>query len=211
MKLTIIFSFFIGIHVIPKVICDNIQKMQINLYDVAVIGNGPAGCSSAVYASRGNKKVIMFTGELWGGLLTTTTDVYNYTGYTAIDGLKLMENIMDQVVSCGTTVYEEYVKEVIFSTNKSPHKIITSSGNTYEAFVIIIATGAKHKHLPIKHNFDNKGVYYCATCDGTLFRTNENPIVVVGGGSTALTEALYLASIVKKVILTKPATFLTSN
>lgn len=206
MRFTVIFMYFANINIIHSIIYDKIKKMKINqnLYDVVVIGNGPAGCSSSIYAARANKKVLILTGDLWGGLLTTTTEVYNYIGYKSVDGLKLMENMMEQVVACGATVKEEYVKEVVFSIDKRiPHKLITSHGNTYEAFVVIIATGAKHKHLPnVKGlNFDNKGVYYCATCDGTLFTNNPHPIVVVGGGSTALTEALYLASIVKKVIL----------
>jgi thioredoxin reductase (NADPH) len=204
-KKLIYFVFIIKSYSNIHVKNDNITKMtNPNLYDVAVIGNGPAGCASSIYVSRGNKKVIMFTGELWGGYLTTTTQVYNYIGYKEIDGLKLMENMVEQAIVCGTIIKEEYVKEVIFSNDKKiPHKLITSHGNTYEAFVIIIATGAKHKHLPeLKGpNFDNKGIYYCATCDGTLFKENPHPILVIGGGSTALTEALYLASIVKKVIL----------
>lgn len=198
---------YFSLNIISSVnnIRDNINKMEknSNIYHMAVIGNGPAGASASIYGSRANKKVIMFTGDLWGGHLTTTTDVYNYIGYKSIDGLKLMENIMEQAKECGVSIKEEYVTEVIFSENKKlPHKIITSHGNTYEAFIVIIATGAKHKHLNIKgENFDNKGIYYCATCDGTLFTNNPNPIIVVGGGNTALTEALYLASIVKKVKL----------
>jgi thioredoxin reductase (NADPH) len=180
------------------------KKMNEKIYDVAIIGNGPGGISAGIYTGRAKKSTIIFTGPTWGGHLTTTTLVYNYPGYKSIDGLKLIENMMDQLVEAGCLVNNSVIKEVIFSEKKGePHKLFTSDGEEFQAFSIIIATGAKHKHLPVKKSeiFNNKGIYYCATCDGTLFANNKNPVIVVGGGNTALTEALYLSGICKKVIL----------
>jgi thioredoxin reductase (NADPH) len=180
------------------------NKNISNIFDVAVIGNGPGGITASIYTSRGQKKTIMFTGPMWGGYLTTTSDVENYTGYVKIDGLKLIENMMEQALACGVIVNETVITKVIFSHDqKKPHILINSNGEEFKALSIIIATGATHKHLEIEKNeqFENKGIYYCATCDGTLFKYNPYPVIVVGGGNTALTEALYLSGIVKKVIL----------
>lgn len=187
-----------------KIIHMSEQKIEKIIYDGIVIGNGPGGCGAAIYIARGNKKVLMFTGIMWGGHLTTTTDVYNYVGYPQINGLQLMENMMEQCEKCGVKIQQETVQQVIFNENNTKvHKIITTEGNIYYSKVIVIATGATHKHLDLARTkeFNNKGIYYCATCDGILFRDDEDPILVVGGGNTALTEALYLSNICKKIIL----------
>lgn len=174
--------------------------------DFIIIGSGPAGCSGAVYAGRANKSAILFTGASAGGHLTTTTEVYNYTGYVKIDGPELMNAMMAQVEMSNVQVQYEVVTKVNFSMEINiklrKHEVISATGATYTAPIVIIATGAKHKHLPLNnaHIFNNKGLYYCATCDGILFR-NDDLIVVVGGGNTALTEALYLSAIGKKVII----------
>jgi thioredoxin reductase (NADPH) len=177
---------------------------QNNFFHVIIIGNGPAGCSAATYISRGNYKTLMFTGPIWGGHLVTTTTVYNYIGYVEIDGLKLMETMTQQAKSSGTTIKETIVKTVIFKTKKiKKHQIMTVNNEIYYSDVLIIATGAQHKHLdlPKSTELKNNGIYYCATCDGSLFRYDMNPVIVVGGGNTALTEALYLSGICKKVIV----------
>ena len=173
------------------------------MFHVIIIGNGPAGCGAATYVGRGNRKTLMLTGVMWGGHLTTTTTVYNYIGYPQVDGLQLMELMMQQAKEAEVIIREELAIKVNFHKEEDFHEVITSEGNIYRAPILIIATGAKHKHLPLPKNeeFRNCGVYHCATCDGTLFRYDETPVIVVGGGNTALTEALYLSSICKKIII----------
>lgn len=173
------------------------------MFHVIIIGNGPAGCGAATYVGRGNRKTLMLTGVMWGGHLTTTTTVYNYIGYPQVDGLQLMELMMQQAKESDVIIREELAIKVNFHQEDNWHEVITSEGNSYRAPIIIIATGAKHKQLPLSKSeeFRNCGIYYCATCDGTLFKNDTTPVVVVGGGNTALTEALYLSTICKKVII----------
>lgn len=165
---------------------------------VIILGSGPAGCSAAIYAARANLSPLMFGGIQPGGQLTITTDVENYPGYAEpVQGPWMMEQMMEQAKNCGTELVQEHVVEADF--NKRPYTLKTDGGNTYTCDVLIIATGAQAKWLgiPSEQKFQGRGVSACATCDGAFFRNQD--VAVVGGGNTALEEALFLANFCKSV------------
>jgi thioredoxin reductase (NADPH) len=159
---------------------------------VVIIGSGCAGLTAALYAARANLKPLVLTGKQPGGLLTTTTIVENYPGFPeGIDGYELMARMQKQAERFGATVKFATVEAVDLS--EQPFTL-TVDGEKVEAETIIIASGAGHKHLGLEseHKLENKGVTYCATCDGALPIFRNQPLVVVGGGDSACEEAMYL-------------------
>jgi len=165
---------------------------------VAIIGSGPAGFTAAIYAARANLEPFIINGNAPGGQLTITTDVENYPGFAdVIQGPWLMEQMEKQAVHVGTKIFHDHIKEVDFS--KRPFKLIGESGDVFEADAVVIATGAQAKWLglPSEKKFQGFGVSGCATCDGFFFRGKE--VIVVGGGNSAVEEALYLTNHAKKV------------
>jgi thioredoxin reductase (NADPH) len=169
------------------------------LYDVIIIGSGPAGYTAALYASRANLSVLMFQGYEVGGQLMTTSDVENYPGFAeGILGPTLMEQFEEQARRFGTEMIPEDVTAVDFS--KRPFTITTDSGE-YKARSVIIATGASAKwlNLPSEQALRGRGVSACATCDGFFFKGKD--VAVVGGGDTALEEALFLTRYANHVTL----------
>jgi thioredoxin reductase (NADPH) len=164
---------------------------------VIIIGSGPAGYTAAVYAARANLAPLMFTGLQSGGQLMLTTLVENYPGFVdGIDGPVLMETMRKQAERFGTDMIAEDVTSVDLS--KRPFTVKSDSG-TYEAETVIIATGASAKMLglPDELQLMGRGVSTCATCDGFFFK--DQNIMVVGGGDSAMEEALYLARLGRKV------------
>ena len=164
---------------------------------VIIIGSGPAGYTAAVYAARANLAPLMFTGLQSGGQLMLTTLVENYPGFVdGIDGPVLMETMRKQAERFGTDMVAEDVTSVDLS--KRPFTVKSDSG-TYEAETVIIATGASAKMLglPDELQLMGRGVSTCATCDGFFFK--DQNIMVVGGGDSAMEEALYLARLGRKV------------
>ena len=170
--------------------------------NLLIIGSGPAGWTAAVYAARANLKPLLVTGQQPGGLLTTTTIVENYPGFAqGIDGNELMNAMQEQAKRFGTRVqYMSVVDSVDFS--RRPFRV-TVDGEVIEAKAVIIAVGAGHRHLgvPGEHELENKGVTYCATCDGALPIFRDKPLVVVGGGDSACEEAIYLTHFASQVYL----------
>lgn len=167
---------------------------------VLIIGSGPAGYSAAIYAARANLQPILVQGMQPGGQLTITTDVENYPGFAdVIQGPWLMEQMQKQAEHVGTKIITDHIKEVQFSSR--PFKAIGESGTEYSADSVIIATGAQAKWLGLEteQKFMGYGVSGCATCDGFFFRNKE--VIVVGGGNTAVEEAIYLTNHASKVIL----------
>jgi len=161
-----------------------------NLNDVIIIGSGPAGYTAAIYASRANLSVLMFQGYQVGGQLMLTSDVENYPGFEeGILGPPMMEKFEAQARRFGTEMIPEDVSAIDFS--RRPFKITTDSGE-YLARTIIIATGASAKWLglPSEQRLQGRGVSACATCDGFFFKNKD--VAVVGGGDTALEEAIFL-------------------
>lgn len=167
---------------------------------VLIIGSGPAGYTAAVYAARAMLAPVLVTGIEQGGQLTITTEVENYPGFAdPIQGPWLMEQMKEQAENVGTKLVSDTI--VSFDTQSRPFKAVGDSGETYTADTVIIATGAKAKWLgiPSEQTFMGFGVSACATCDGFFYR--DKKVAVVGGGNTAVEEALYLANLAEKVIL----------
>ncbi len=160
------------------------------LYDVIIIGSGPAGYTAALYAARANLSVLMFQGYQVGGQLMLTSEVENYPGFEeGVLGPEMMEKFEAQARRFGTEMVPEDVSAVDFS--KRPFKVTTDSGD-YLARAIIIATGASAKWLglPSEQRLQGRGVSACATCDGFFFKKKD--VAVVGGGDTAMEEATFL-------------------
>lgn len=170
--------------------------------NVVIIGSGCAGWTAAIYAARANLKPLVVTGQMPGGLLTTTSIVENYPGFPeGIDGNKLMEDLRKQAEKFGThTQFNSVVEKVDLS--KKPFQL-TVDGKDLQAKAIIIAVGAGHRHLGLESEakLEKKGVTYCATCDGPLPIFRNKPLVVVGGGDSACEEALYLTHFASQVFL----------
>ncbi len=170
--------------------------------NLVIIGSGCAGWTAAVYAARANLKPLLVTGQQPGGLLTTTSIVENYPGFPeGIDGNALMMAMQEQAKRFGTEVrYMSVVDKV--ELGQRPFRI-TVDGEVIEAKAVIIAVGAGHRHLgvPGEHELENKGVTYCATCDGALPAFRNKPLVVVGGGDSACEEAVYLTHFASEVYL----------
>jgi len=167
---------------------------------VLIIGSGPAGLTAAIYAARAALDPILIHGIQPGGQLTITTDVENYPGFAKpIQGPWLMQEMEAQAEHVGAKLVHDYVEKV--ELDKTPFKAFTSSGDVYEADSIIICTGAEAKWLGLKseQEFQGFGVSGCATCDGFFFKNKE--VIVVGGGNTAVEEALFLTSHASKVYL----------
>ncbi len=167
---------------------------------VLIIGSGAAGCTAAVYAARAGLKPIMVHGMQPGGQLTITTDVENYPGFAeAIKGPWLMEQMEAQAKHVGTEVFHDTIVEVDLS--KRPFVAKGDSGQTYIGETLVIATGASARWLGAKGEqaFQNFGVSACATCDGFFFKNKD--VAVIGGGNSAVEEALYLSKLCKSVTL----------
>ena len=159
---------------------------------VVIIGSGCAGLTAALYTARANLKPLVLTGKQPGGLLTTTTIVENYPGFPeGVDGFELMTRLQKQAERFGARVQFGCVESVDLS--QEPF-LLTVDGETLQTETLIIASGAGHRHLGLEneHKLENKGVTYCATCDGALPIFRGKPLVVVGGGDSACEEAMYL-------------------
>ena len=168
--------------------------------NVLILGSGPAGCTAAIYAARADLKPILIHGNQPGGQLTITTDVENYPGFSSpIQGPWLMEQMIGQAKEVGCKVYNEYITEV--DLTERPFKFFSSSKSIYLANSVIISTGASAKWLGLESEkeYTGFGVSACATCDAFFFK---NKIVgVIGGGNTAVEEALFLTKFASKVFL----------
>lgn len=170
----------------------------INHHRLIILGSGPAGYTAAVYAARANLKPVLITGNIPGGQLSTTTDVDNWPGGAeGLQGPDLMESMKKHAERFNTQV----IFDDIISTDLKQSPFILKGEKTYTCDALIIATGASAKYLglPSEDAFKGKGVSACATCDGFFYRNQQ--VVVIGGGNTAVEEALYLSNLAAKVTL----------
>lgn len=164
---------------------------------VLIIGSGPAGYTAAVYAARANLKPTLITGMEQGGQLTTTTEVDNWPGDPkGVMGPELMQRMLEHAERFETRIVFDEISEALL--NEKPIRLVGNNGN-YTCDALIIATGASAKYLglPSEEEFKGKGVSACATCDGFFYRNQE--VAIVGGGDSAIKEAIYLAGIASKV------------
>ena len=169
-------------------------------WNIIVIGSGPAGYTAAIYGARACLSTLIISGMTQGGQLTTTTDVENYPGFAnVIQGPWLMEQMAEQAKNAGATIISDEVVKI--DHLERPFILTGESGEKYKADAVIIATGANAKWLGIdsETKFRGYGVSSCATCDGFFYRNKD--VLVVGGGNTAIEEALYLSKIAKNVTL----------
>jgi thioredoxin reductase (NADPH) len=167
---------------------------------LVIIGSGPAGYTAAIYAARAMLDPILIQGIETGGQLTTTTDVENYPGFAdVIQGPWLMEQMQKQALHVGTKMVPDHVNAV--TLGRRPFRIECDSGDVYLADALVLATGAQARwlDLPSEQKFRGYGVSACATCDGFFYRNKE--VLVIGGGNTAVEEALFLTNFASKVTL----------
>jgi thioredoxin reductase (NADPH) len=176
------------------------MEQSITKTKILIIGSGPAGLSAAIYAARAGLEPILIHGMQPGGQLTITTDVENYPGFAqTIQGPWLMQEMEKQAEKVGTKLIYDYVEKI--ELNKRPFKAYTASGDIYETDSVVICTGAQAKWLglPSEQEFQGYGVSGCATCDGFFFKGMD--VVVIGGGNTAVEEAIFLTNHAKKVYI----------
>ncbi len=176
------------------------REPQTHNTKILILGSGSAGCTAAIYAARANLEPIMVHGMQPGGQLTITTDVENYPGFAdPVQGPWLMEQMEAQAENVGTRIFHDLITAVDLS--KRPFVATGDSGDQYIGDTLVIATGASARWLGLEseQKFQNHGISACATCDGFFFKNKE--VVVIGGGNSAVEEALFLANLTSKVTL----------
>lgn len=177
------------------------------MYDAIIIGCGPAGMTSAIYLARQNKKVLILEKETIGGQISSSPLVENYPGYIAISGSELSNNMFDQVMNLGV---DFELEEVVKIEDGDIKKVVTTD-NTYETKTVIIATGCKYRLLGLDNevNLIGKGIHFCVSCDGAFYK--DKTVAVIGGGNSAVINALSLSEICKKVYVIQNLDDLTSE
>ena len=167
------------------------------MYDIVIVGAGPAGLTAAIYALREEKKVVILEKETIGGKITSSSKVENYPGFKSISGMDFANNLYEQVIDLGGEIN---IEEVLSIENGKVKKVITDE-NTYETKSIIIASGSKYKTLNLdkEEELIGNGISFCTVCDGSFYK-NKN-VCVVGGANSALNSVLYLSKLCNKVYL----------
>ena len=155
------------------------------MYDIIIIGAGPAGMTAGIYAKRANKKVLILEGKTYGGELMDTNKIENYPGETSISGIDLANKFFEQVTNLGIEVKFEKVIEI---NDLKDHKEVKTAKNTYEGLTIILATGRDKRllGLPLEKELTGRGISYCATCDGNFFKGKD--VALVGATDNAITD-----------------------
>lgn len=168
------------------------------MYDTLIIGAGPAGMTAALYAARGNLKVGLLEAGIPGGQMNNTADIENYPGYARISGPELAEKMAEPLETLGVEHVFGFVTSI---EDLGDIKKVHTEDEVFETKTIIIATGAHHRHLGVvgEEEFNSRGVSYCAVCDGAFFRDED--LLVVGGGDSAVEEALFLTRFAKSVTI----------
>jgi len=173
-----------------------------DIENVIIVGSGPAGFTAALYTSRANLNPLVIEGWMWGGLLQQTTDVENYPGFPGggIMGPELMQKMRDQAEDFGTRFITDLATKIEPGRDGEPHTVWVGD-DAYRARTVVLAMGAEHKKLgvPGEEELGGRGVSYCATCDAAFFK--DKPTVIVGGGDSAMEEAIFLAKFASKVTI----------
>jgi len=181
-------------------------------YDIIIIGGGPAGLTAAIYAKRAGKNCCVFEKDLCGGMINNSAKVENIPGFSEISGPEFAQNLTDQAEKCGVEIIYDEVKHVIKYTGlEYQFCVVTSKDEHYKSKSIILATGTKHRTLGLDKEefFIGKGIHFCALCDGAFYKDKD--VIVVGGGNSALTEALYLSEICNSVTIVQNLDYLTGD
>ena len=178
------------------------------MYDIVIIGAGPAGLTAAVYGGRAEKSVLVLEKETFGGQVTHSPKIENYPGTLQMSGNEFAEKLVEQALSLGAQIELDEVTAV--ETDGKIKKVIGENA-TYEAKSVIVATGSKHRKLGVadEEKFVGAGISYCAVCDGAFYKDKE--VAVIGGGNTALQEAVMLSELCKKVTLVQNLSFFTGE
>jgi thioredoxin reductase (NADPH) len=178
------------------------QMAATDIENVIVIGSGPAGYTAALYTSRANLNPLVIEGFAWGGLLQQTTDVENYPGFPeGIMGPEMMQKLRDQAERFGARLLTEEAERVELASEPGGIHKVWVGDTEYQARTVVLAMGAEHKKLevPGEMELSGRGVSYCATCDAAFFR--DKPTVIVGGGDSAMEEAIFLSKFSSKVTI----------
>ncbi len=167
------------------------------MYDVIIVGAGPAGLTAGIYCARANLKTIIFEKENIGGQISSSPLVKNFPGFKSISGVELANNFYEQAQELGVDIEIEEVLDIIPG---EINKVITDCGE-YKSRAVIVATGAKYRllGLPNEENLIGKGISFCTSCDGAFFKGKD--VAVIGGANTAVTNAIYMSNVAKKVYL----------
>ena len=167
-------------------------------YDIAIVGGGPAGMTAALYAARSGKSVVLFEGEMLGGQILPTRKIENYPALSEVDGYTFAEALTKQITALGVAIVYAAVEKV---EKAEDGFTLQTSGEVYKSSAVILATGLKHRKLGLKGEeaLIGRGISFCATCDGMFFRKKE--VAVVGGGNTAVQDALVLSEYCSRVYL----------
>ena len=168
------------------------------MYDIVIVGAGPAGLTASIYARRSNKKVLVLEANTYGGQIVNTLDIENYPVESHISGFDFATKLYNQAKDLGSEIKFERVTEI---KNLKDYKEVITNKNTFKCKSIILATGSENRLLGIEREKEltGKGVSYCATCDGAFYKNKD--VAVVGGGNVAVEDALYLSNIVNKVYI----------
>ncbi len=178
------------------------------MYDIIIIGAGPAGLTAAIYARRANKSVLLLEKSVFGGQITFSPKIENYPGFESLSGNELADKMVEQTLSLGADVEIETAIKIEDGDIK---KVYTEEGSCFEANAVIIATGAKHRrlNLPNEEKFIGEGISFCAVCDGAFYK--DKTVALIGGGNSALQEAILLSETSKKVYVIQNLDFLTGE
>lgn len=177
------------------------------MYDIVIVGAGPAGLTAAIYARRAGKSVLVLEKDTFGGQVTFSPKLENYPGFEAISGNELAQRMLEQAMNLGAEIDMDTVVEV----KGGDVKQVIGENATYEAKAVIIAAGAKHRRLglPKEDGYIGNGISFCAVCDGAFYK--DQHVAVIGGGNTALVEIVLLAEVCKKVTVVQNLAFLTGE
>ena len=178
------------------------------MHDIVIVGAGPAGLCAAIYARRANKTVLILDKAAFGGQITYSPKVENYPAFDSISGSELADHMVSQVLAQGADVEIENVTEVRDGDIKT---VVTEDGNEYDCRAVILACGAKHRHLGLENEekFIGDGISFCAVCDGAFYQNKT--VALIGGGNSALQEAILLSESCKKVYVVQNLDFLTGE